>query len=56
LIRFDPIVGQYARRSVEQGWHTVSDALRSDGKPDIADAVDGFPKEMPSSQSEAAER
>jgi hypothetical protein len=35
------------RQNVEQGWRAVSDALRADGKADIAAAVDRFVKEMP---------
>jgi hypothetical protein len=40
------------RQSVEQGWRAVSDALRADGKSDIAAAVDRFVKEMPPPQTE----
>jgi hypothetical protein len=40
------------RQSVELGWRAVSDALRGEGKPDIAAAVDRFLKEIPPPQSE----
>jgi relaxase-like protein len=40
------------RQSVEQGWRAVSDALRSDGRPDIAAAVDRFLHQMPPPHTE----
>jgi hypothetical protein len=40
------------RQNVEHGWRAVSDALRSDGKSEIATAVDRFLKEMPPAQTE----
>ncbi len=40
------------RQSVELGWRGVRDALRSEGKPDIAAAVDRFLKEMPPPQTD----
>jgi hypothetical protein len=40
------------RQSVEQGWRATSNALRSDGKPETAAAVDRFLREMPPPQTE----
>jgi hypothetical protein len=41
-----------ARQSVEQGWRAVSDALRSDGKQDLAAEVNRFLKQMPPPHTE----
>jgi relaxase-like protein len=40
------------RQSVEQAWRAVSGALRSDGNPEAAAAVDRFVKEMSPPQTE----
>jgi hypothetical protein len=40
------------RQRVEQGWRAISDALRSDSKPETAVAVDRFLREMSPPQTE----
>jgi len=53
-IRVDPGKADLlkTRQTVVQGWHAVSDALRNDGRPDVAAAVDRFLMEMPQPQTE----